>query len=139
MTLKSSFANVLRVLRSQRNITQRGFSDTTSRTYLSKLETGRSSITLDKLEQLSERLELSPLTLLALTLSEDTGQTANQLLARTRNEIRALESEGRIPGLQATLGDNLAKPPLPASSRNPRPRMPPRAPCAIQAELSFSD
>ncbi|QCI13482.1 helix-turn-helix transcriptional regulator [Pseudomonas putida] len=139
MTLKSSFANVLRVLRSQRNITQRGFSDTTSRTYLSKLETGRSSITLDKLEQLSERLELSPLTLLALTLSEDTGQTANELLGRTRNEIRALESEGQIPGLQATLGDNLAEPPLPASSRNPRPKMPSRAPCAIQAELSFSD
>lgn len=132
MTLKSSFASVLRVLRSQRNITQRGCSDTTSRTYLSKLETGRSSITLDKLEQLSERLKMSPLTLVALTLSEDTGQTA-ELLDRARNEIRTLESEGRIPGLQATLGDNLAEPPLPASSRNPRPKMPPRAPCAIQA------
>jgi transcriptional regulator with XRE-family HTH domain len=98
MTLKSSFANMLRVLRSQRNITQRGFADTTSRTYLSKLETGRSSLTLDKLEQLSERLEVSPLTLVAWTLSEDTGQTANELLVRTRNEIRALESHGRIPG-----------------------------------------
>lgn len=106
MALKSSFASVLRVLRSQRKITQRGFSDTTSRTYLSKLETGRSSITLDKLEQLSERLEMSPLTLVALTLSEDTGQTANELLIRARNEIRALESDGRIPGLQAILGDD---------------------------------
>lgn len=66
MTLESSFANVLRVLRSQRNITQRGFSHTTSRTYLSNLEAG------------SERLEISPLTLVALTLSEDTGQTANE-------------------------------------------------------------
>ncbi|MQT92509.1 helix-turn-helix domain-containing protein [Pseudomonas helleri] len=139
MTLKSSFAIVLRVLRSQRNITQRGFADTTSRTYLSKLETGRSSLTLDKLEQLSERLEVSPLTLVALTLSEDTGQTANELLVRTRNEIRALGSEGRIPGLQATLGDDLAELPLPGTSRNSRTKMPLRAPSALQQELSFSD
>ncbi|AGN83084.1 TPA: helix-turn-helix transcriptional regulator [Pseudomonas putida] len=139
MTLKSSFANVLRVLRSHRNITQRGFADTTSRTYLSKLESGRSSLTLDKLEKLSERLEVSPLTLVALTLSEDTGQTANELIVRTRSEIRALESEGRIPGLQATLGDDLAETALPANSRNPRTKMPSRAPCALQAELSFSE
>ncbi|EKT4454814.1 helix-turn-helix domain-containing protein [Pseudomonas sp. yb_9] len=139
MTLKSSFATVLRVLRCHRNITQRGFADTTSRTYLSKLETGRSSLTLDKLEQLSERLEVSPLTLVALTLSEDTGLTADELLVRTRNEIRALESEGRIPGLQATLGDDLAATPWPASSRNPRRKMPLRTPSALQAELSFSD
>ncbi|GLO16755.1 MULTISPECIES: helix-turn-helix domain-containing protein [Pseudomonas] len=139
MTLKSSFANVLRVLRSQRNITQRGFADTTSRTYLSKLETGRSSLTLDKLEQLSERLEVSPLTLVALTLSEDTGQTANELLVRTRNEIRALESHGRIPGLQATLGDDLAATPSLTSSRNPRTKTAPRAEGALQAELSFSE
>jgi len=139
MTLKSSFANVLRVLRSQRNITQRGFADTTSRTYLSKLETGRSSLTLEKLEQLSERLEVSPLTLVALTLSEDTGQTANELLVRTKNEIRALESHGRIPGLQATLGDDLATTPLTTNSRNLRAKMAASAPSTLQAELSFSD
>ncbi|MNJ58229.1 helix-turn-helix protein [compost metagenome] len=53
MALKSSFAVVLRALRSKRNISQREFADTTSRTYLSKLESGKSSVTLDKLEQLS--------------------------------------------------------------------------------------
>ncbi|WP_262925933.1 hypothetical protein [Pseudomonas chlororaphis] len=43
---------------------------------MSKLETGKSSITLDKLDQLSERLELSSLTLLTLTPSKSTGQPA---------------------------------------------------------------
>ncbi|MFK0344197.1 helix-turn-helix domain-containing protein [Pseudomonas asiatica] len=105
MTLKSSFANVLRAMRGMRNITQREFADTTSRTYLSKLEAGRSSITLDKLEQLSERLNLSPLAILTLTLSEHTGQSANELIATLRDEIRDLEQDGCIPGLQATLGD----------------------------------
>lgn len=82
---------------------------------------------------------MSPLTLMALTLSEDTGQTANELLARTQKEIRALQSEGRIPGLQATLGDDVPADPLPASSRNPRRKMTARAPSVRQTELSFSD
>ncbi len=54
MSLKSSFATVLKTLRSKRNISQRNFGDT-SRTYLSKLEGGHCSITLDKLDQLSQR------------------------------------------------------------------------------------
>lgn len=72
MSLKSSFAIVLRALRCKRNLSQRDFGDT-SRTFLSKLEGARSSLTLDKLEQVSQRLELSPLTLLALTLSQESG------------------------------------------------------------------
>lgn len=55
MTLKASFVTVLRALRAKRNISQREFADTTSRTYLSRLEAGKSSITLDKLQQLSDR------------------------------------------------------------------------------------
>ncbi|WP_286901492.1 MULTISPECIES: helix-turn-helix domain-containing protein [Pseudomonas] len=101
MALKSSFAVVLRALRIKRHITQRDFADTTSRTYLSKLESGKSSITLDKLEQLSERLELSPLALLALTVSEETGEPAVRLVAKLHDEIRALAKDGGLPGLKA--------------------------------------
>ncbi|MFI7836160.1 helix-turn-helix domain-containing protein [Pseudomonas asiatica] len=140
MTLKSSFANVLRAMRGMRNITQREFADTTSRTYLSKLEAGRSSITLDKLEQLSERLNLSPLAILTLTLSEHTGQSANELIATLRDEIRDLEQDGCIPGLRATLGDE------PVIGRAPRAlrRSSAKAPratqvAAMQPELPFSD
>ncbi|MGY2956547.1 transcriptional regulator with XRE-family HTH domain [Pseudomonas sp. TE6349] len=99
MPLKSSFAIVLRALRSKRNITQRGFADTTSRTDLSKLESGKSSITLDKLEQLSDRLELSPLALLTLTLSEDTGVPTAALISKLSEEIRVLASDGGLPEL----------------------------------------
>lgn len=101
MALKSSFAVVLRALRIKRHITQRDFADTTSRTYLSKLESGKSSVTLDKLAQLSERLELSPLALLALTVSEETGEPAVSLVARLDDEIRALAKDGGLPGLKA--------------------------------------
>lgn len=76
MSLKAPFAVVLRTLRGVRNISQRDFGDT-SRTFLSKLEGARASITLDKLEQVSQRLDLSPLTLLTLTLQEQTGKNCS--------------------------------------------------------------
>ncbi|WP_267273185.1 helix-turn-helix domain-containing protein [Pseudomonas putida] len=79
MSLKSSFAIVLRTLRTRRKISQRDFGDI-SRTFLSKLEGARSSLTLDKLEQVSHRLELSSLTLLTLTLSQESGRTAAELM-----------------------------------------------------------
>ncbi|MBR7521582.1 MULTISPECIES: helix-turn-helix domain-containing protein [Pseudomonas] len=121
MTLKSSFAVVLRALRSKRNITQRDFADTTSRTYLSKLESGKSSITLDKLEQLSKRLELSPLALIALTVSEDTGEPAVTLAAKLGAELRELARDGGVTGLQALMPTPEATPSPPSKlHRSPR-------------------
>ncbi|WP_082422039.1 helix-turn-helix domain-containing protein [Pseudomonas sp. NBRC 111134] len=88
MSLKSSFAAVLRRIRSKRNISQRNFGDT-SRTYLSKLESGRSSITLDKLEQISDRLDLNPLTIMTLTICESTERdAATALKAPLHGEAR---------------------------------------------------
>jgi len=102
MSLKSSFAIVLRALRSKRNITQRDFGDT-SRTFLSKLEGGKSSLTLDKLEQVSQRLQLSPLTLLTLTLSLESGKSSAELIDDLRLEIERLEGDGGVPGLDEPL------------------------------------
>ncbi|WP_338444699.1 XRE family transcriptional regulator [Pseudomonas sp. LTR0] len=99
MSLKSSFAIVLRTLRTRRKISQRDFGDT-SRTFLSKLEGARSSLTLDKLEQVSHRLELSSLTLLTLTLSQESGRTAAELIDDVRSEIERLERDGDVPVLE---------------------------------------
>lgn len=126
MSLKSSFATVLRNMRSKRNISQRDFGDT-SRTYLSKLEGGRSSVTLDKLEQISQRLELSPLTLMALTICESTGQSAAELMANVCREISSLGGEQISPALEARCTDTRA-------SRN-KPRPSPAQ--ALQTELCF--
>lgn len=100
MTLKTSFAQVLRSIRAERNISQRDFVDT-SRTFLSKLESAKSSPTLDKLEQISQRLELSPLTLLTLALSLERGQPAAELIDHLRGEIETLARDGVVPGLKS--------------------------------------
>lgn len=133
MTLKASFASVLRAMSSKRNITQRDFADTTSRTYLFKLELGKSSITLDKLDQICRRLELSPLTLLTLTLSEETGKYALQLVSQLRAEITGLQHEDGMPGLRVTSetsneGLRLARGARANNQRNPG-----------QVELLFAD
>lgn len=127
MSLKSSFAAVLRRIRSKRNISQRDFGDT-SRTYLSKLESGRSSITLDKLEQISQRLEFSPLTLMTLTMCESTGQSAADLMSNVYREISSLGYAQNLPAPKATSNVTPHK-------RNSEPRLTPAQ--ARQTELCF--
>ncbi len=86
MSLKSSFAIVLRTLRTRRKISRCDLRDI-SRTFLSKMEGARSSPTLDKLEQVSHRLELSLSRLLTLTLSQELGRSAAELIDDLRSEI----------------------------------------------------
>ncbi|WP_412765930.1 helix-turn-helix domain-containing protein [Pseudomonas sp. NGC7] len=76
-------------------MTQRDFCDT-SRTFLSKLESGKASLTLDKLEKVSQRLEVSSLTLLTLTLSLETGRSSAELVDDLRLGIENLERDGGL-------------------------------------------
>lgn len=141
MTLKASFATVLRALRAKRNISQREFADTTSRTYLSKLEAGKSSITLDKLQQLSDRLGLSPLTLLTLTISESTGESTTELVNKLCGEIHGLAQNGESQLSSSLPLDHLI---TTTQRRTYQKRLPARTPPApgtlpAQTELSFCD
>ncbi len=119
MALKESFANVLRAIRSKRNLTQRQLGDVASRTYLSKLEAGKSSITIDKLDQLSGHLNLSPLTLLTLTISEQTGQSAGSLVLKLRDELQEILFDGELDGLALPGNEALAMPALLRAYRKP--------------------
>lgn len=138
MTLKASFASVLRALRSKRNITQRDFADATSRTYLSKLELGKSSITLDKLEQVSKRLGLSPLTLLTLTLSEDSGKPAKDLISKLSAELADLQRDGGLTGLKLTVSV-VQEVRAPAAQQGSRASRGAVMPTSLQTELAFID
>ncbi|WP_248801136.1 helix-turn-helix domain-containing protein [Pseudomonas sp. MWU13-2105] len=99
MSLKTGFAAVLKAMRVSRGLTQKHMADSTSRTYMSKLEQGRSSPTIDKLTAISGALGLSPLTLFTLTLSVESGQTVKTPVQHLEADIADLEAMGALKSL----------------------------------------
>ena len=89
MTQKSSFAAALRTTRKARGLSQEAFSDVSSRTYLSSLERGLKSPTLNKVAELSAVLEVHPLTLLTLAYAAY-GKAIDKLFTRLRDELDAV-------------------------------------------------
>lgn len=61
-------------------MTQEDFSDVSSRTYLSTLERGVKSPTLEKIDQICHQLQVHPLTLLAMTYRERDALTATEVM-----------------------------------------------------------
>lgn len=86
MTPKNSFATALRTVRKARGLSQEAFSDVSSRTYLSSLERGLKSPTLNKVAELCEVLDVHPLTLLALAYAGDS-KSLDKVIARVRQEL----------------------------------------------------
>jgi transcriptional regulator with XRE-family HTH domain len=94
MTQKSSFATALRTVRKARGLSQEAFSDVSSRTYLSSLERGLKSPTLNKVAELCEVLDVHPLTVLALAYAADT-KSLDKLIARVRQEADSVLTSPR--------------------------------------------
>ena len=77
MDSRQTFGKALQQIRKTRNLTQEDFSAVSSRTYLSTLERGLKSPTLEKIEMLCQTMDVHPLTLLTLTYLQ--GQKGNHL------------------------------------------------------------
>lgn len=88
MELKQAFGKALRSLRTSKQITQEDFSQVSSRTYLSTLERGLKSPTIEKVESLAAVLEVHPLSLLASSyLLADDKCTLEELFVRIRQDL----------------------------------------------------
>ncbi|AJA17323.1 TPA: helix-turn-helix transcriptional regulator [Stenotrophomonas maltophilia] len=94
---KSSLPDALRRIRKARGLSQEAFSDVSSRTYLSSLERGLKSPTLNKLTELCEVMEVHPLTLLTLAYAGDDLQQADQLLAQVRQQLETVTKKSDAP------------------------------------------
>lgn len=105
MSLKIAFAAVLKAMRASRGLTQRNLAEVSSRTYVSKLERGYSSPTLEMLTTLSVPLNVNPLTLIAITLSAESGESVTTLLRRAQEEISDLAQLGVLNALQIPPSD----------------------------------
>ncbi|WP_449440141.1 helix-turn-helix domain-containing protein [Pseudomonas migulae] len=105
MSLKIAFAAVLKAMRVGRGLTQRNLAEVSSRTYVSKLERAQSSPTLEMITALSGPLNVNPLTLVAITLCADSGESTNALLRRTQDELADLARDGILKNLSISSHD----------------------------------
>ncbi|RRV10589.1 XRE family transcriptional regulator [Pseudomonas sp. v388] len=97
MSLKVPLAAVLRALRAAKRLPQEALPDEGSaRQYIGDLEHGKSSLTLDKLEKLSESLGLSPATVVAATMVVKDGGSIETILARLSEELNAIQASGQL-------------------------------------------
>ncbi|WP_433741418.1 helix-turn-helix domain-containing protein [Pseudomonas putida] len=87
-------------MRKARGLSQKNLAEVSSRTYVSKLERGQSSPTLEMMSTLSSPLGLSPLGLVALTFAAETGQSIRSLINHVENEVEELVQAGVLKELQ---------------------------------------
>ncbi|NOT14513.1 MAG: helix-turn-helix transcriptional regulator [Methylotenera sp.] len=93
MDINLSFGKALKLIRKKRGLTQEDFSDVSSRTYMSTLERGMKSITLEKLEDIAGVLGVHPITILLMTYSE-VGEDiqSKELLNRLVRELAVVKA-----------------------------------------------
>ncbi|MDZ4300193.1 MAG: helix-turn-helix transcriptional regulator [Pseudomonas sp.] len=134
MSLKIAFAAVLKAMRAGKGLTQRNLAEVSSRTYVSKLERAQSSPTLEMITALSGPLRLNPLTLVAVTLCAESGQSLDALLLRTQEELANLAHEGVLKDLMISTGDE-----TPVARTSTKPSSHRSAANSQQVEFCFAD
>ena len=103
VVLKPALAAVVRTLRGSLELSQEELASAVSQTFLSRIENGQSSPTLDKFAELAHALELSPLTLLALILSTNDNTPTSIVLANAAKELEAIEAKVSAADIAAHL------------------------------------
>lgn len=89
MHINQAFGIALKQIRKDRNKTQEDFGIVSSRTYVSTLERGLKSITIEKLEELADVLEIHPMTLLAYAyLLKNEACDINELFDKLKSELK---------------------------------------------------
>lgn len=93
MDLNIAFGQALRKIRASKNLTQEDFSTVSSRTYLSSLERGLKSPTLEKINQLAGTLDVHPLTILVATyVKRDANLDVESLFQTIKDELAEMSS-----------------------------------------------
>ena len=93
MSLQKQFGQALQRARKSRKLSQEDFSIVSSRTYLSSLERGLKSPTIEKIEQLASVLEMHPLSLLALAYLPTKSHDLTTLFAQISADIQSLNDD----------------------------------------------
>ena len=91
MDIRKGLARSLKLARRAKGLVQEDFSDVSGRTYLSEMERGVKSPTLEKIDALARVMKLHPLTVIALAYAQNLqARDIESLLNRVRGETEAL-------------------------------------------------
>lgn len=92
MITKKSFGSALKLIRQARKLTQEDFSEISSRTYISALERGLYTPTIEKTNEFCKVLVVNPITLTTISyLIENDMTDAAIVLDKVLKEIEALK------------------------------------------------
>lgn len=87
MELEMAIGEALRDLREAANLTQEDFVGVSGRTYLSELERGLKSPTIEKIDQLASRLGVHPLAFLTLCFMKRDGMELREVQAVVKSQL----------------------------------------------------
>lgn len=90
MNLRQSLATAIRMVRKNKGLTQEDFGIVSSRTYISSLERGLKSPTVDKLEEIAGVLDVHPATIFLMAYaiqapSSERDRLINEIAGETQN------------------------------------------------------
>ncbi|MFS0827258.1 MULTISPECIES: transcriptional regulator [Pseudomonas] len=100
MSLRNAYGSALKFLRMRRESTQDALGQAADRSYISRLETGERSVTIDVSHDIAHALGVEPLSLLVLAYAAERNQTPKQVVANLLDNLTStglLECE--VPSL----------------------------------------
>lgn len=88
MEIQKALGLAIKEIRLSKQLTQEFFSDVSSRTYMSVLENGKKSPSVEKIESLAHAMGVHPMTIFTLSyLIADEGLTLDELQSKIIDEI----------------------------------------------------
>ncbi|WP_223508002.1 helix-turn-helix domain-containing protein [Pseudomonas sp. BF-B-25] len=101
MSLKKEVAGAIRAIRTTRGLDYGDLAEVSVKANIGKLEQGNSSITLEKLIELSEALQFDSVALLAICMAVHKEEHYALTLLRARDQLDAFQAEGGLELLRS--------------------------------------
>ena len=89
MSLRIAYASALRFLRKRSEVSQQHLAPAANPSYVSRLESGSRSVTLDVSQELAKALNVDPLTLLVLAYAAERNQTPQEVMEHLLGDLSA--------------------------------------------------
>jgi len=96
MNLRQSLAAAIKAIRKSRGLTQEDFAVVSSRTYLSSLERGLKSPTIDKIDEISKVLKIHPAAVVLMAYAMQAEPADRAALIRKISE-EAIDASPSLP------------------------------------------